>query len=75
MLDMLLLHGDGPFQQHWLYWTDIKIYAIANSGSWILASENYLRILLCMLVAGVLGTLKRTVLTLYFGRRMLGELV
>jgi hypothetical protein len=69
---MLLLHGDGIFQQHWFYWTGIKIYHDASSGNWILDSESYLRILLCMLVAGVLTTLKRTIISLYFGRRMFG---
>jgi hypothetical protein len=64
LLNMLLLHGDGLFQQHWFYWTGIKIYATANSGSWILECENYLLILLCMLVADVLGTLKCSVLQL-----------
>ncbi|KAG7359813.1 mechanosensitive ion channel [Nitzschia inconspicua] len=47
-----------------------SIYQSANSGSWILDSENYLRILLSMLVAGILAALKRTIVSRYFGRRM-----
>ncbi|KAG7353641.1 hypothetical protein IV203_002996 [Nitzschia inconspicua] len=70
LFDLLLLHGDNQFHQHWFYWTGIQIYQSANSGSWILDSENYLRILLCMLVAGILAALKRTIVSLYFGRRM-----
>jgi len=68
--DLLLLHGNGQFQRHWLYFTGIKIYASGNSGSWIIASDNYTRILLSMIIAGFLATLKNTILTLYFGRRM-----
>ena len=64
---MFLLHGDGI-----LFWTGIKMYLDATSGNWILDSESYLRILLCMLVADALTTLKRTIISLYFGQRMFG---
>jgi hypothetical protein len=69
---MLLLHGDGTFQQNWFFWTGMKVYQVESAGNWILDSESYLRILLCMLVAGTLTTLKRTIISLYFGRRMFG---
>jgi hypothetical protein len=69
LLDMVLLHGDNDFQVHWLYWTGIGIYSSANSGSYILSSELYLRVLISMVIVGVLTTLKRTLLTLYFNRR------
>lgn len=69
---MLLLHGDGIFQQHWFFWTGIKMYQDTSSGNWILDSDSYFGILLCMLVAGALTTLKRTIISLYFGRRMFG---
>jgi len=67
--DMILLHGNNRFQRHWLYWTGIAIYSRANSGSYLLSSSLYLRILIGMELAGVTTTLKRTVLTLYFGKR------
>lgn len=70
---LILLHGDHEFQVHWLYFTKIAIYSIADSGAHMLNTEPYLRILLCMVLAGVLGTLKRTTITLIFGRRMFGE--
>jgi hypothetical protein len=70
--DMLILYGNGPFQSHWLYWTDIELYTIANSGQYILSSEVYLRILICMIVAGMVATAKRMFFTIQFGRRMLG---
>jgi hypothetical protein len=69
LLDMLLLHGDNEFQVHWLYWTGIGIYSKANSGSYILTSELYLRVLISMFLVGVITTFKRTILTLYFNRR------
>jgi hypothetical protein len=70
---VILLHGDHEFQLHWLHFSGIAIYSSANSGSYILNSATYLRILLCMVLAGVLGTLKRTTVTLIFGRRMFGK--
>lgn len=67
--DLIFLQGDNPFQTHWLYWTGIEIYSIGNSGSYILASSAYFRVLLGMIIAGLATTFKRTVLTLYFGKR------
>eukprot|EP00980_Cylindrotheca_fusiformis_P002338 scaffold543_cov119-Cylindrotheca_fusiformis.AAC.5 len=67
--DMILLHGDNKFQTHWLYWTDIDIYSTANSGSYILSSSAYLRVLIGMMLAGLATSIKRTSLTLYFGKR------
>jgi len=67
---LLLLQGNSKFDYHWLYFTGIEIYSVGNSGSYIISSENYLRILLAMVIAGVLTTLKNTLITLYFGKRM-----
>ncbi|KAG7359816.1 mechanosensitive ion channel [Nitzschia inconspicua] len=67
---LLLLQGNSNFDYHWLYFTGIRIYSAGNSGSYIINSEVYLRILLAMIVTGVFTTLKRTLSTLYFGRRM-----
>lgn len=69
LYDMLFLHGDNSFQAHWFYWTGIEIYSRANSGSYILSSSAYLRVLIGMILAGIATTLKRTLLTLYFGKR------
>jgi hypothetical protein len=70
--NLFLLHGDGTFQTHWLYWTGFEIYSKANSGSYILSSDLYLRVLLTMLMAGVAASVKRTVVAVYFGRRTFG---
>ena len=71
--DLLLLHGDNKFQSHWLYWTEIRIYSLANSGTYILASELYLRLLLSMIIAGFAGAVKRTFVATHFGRRQYCE--
>ena len=69
-LDCILIQGDNAFQNHWLHWTGWQIYSMqAQSGLHIIASQEYLRVLLCMMVAGVLTALKRTALAISFGRR------
>ncbi|KAL3920631.1 MAG: hypothetical protein SGILL_003161 [Bacillariaceae sp.] len=68
--DLLLLQGSSKFDYHWLYFTGIRIYSSGNSGSYIISSETYLRVLLAGVLIGVTTTLKRTASTLYFGRRM-----
>lgn len=73
ILAMIFLHGDNAFVQHWLHFTGIKIFTVANSGSYILNSSTYLRVLIGMLLAGIATSLKRTIVTLYFGKRSFGE--
>lgn len=70
ILDACLLHGDDIFQNHWLYFTGWRIYSMsASSGLYIISSEPYLRLLLCMILAGAATALKRTYLAISFGRR------
>eukprot|EP00537_Pseudo-nitzschia_pungens_P010899 CAMPEP_0172391710 /NCGR_PEP_ID=MMETSP1061-20121228/8053_1 /TAXON_ID=37318 /ORGANISM="Pseudo-nitzschia pungens, Strain cf. pungens" /LENGTH=1098 /DNA_ID=CAMNT_0013122399 /DNA_START=125 /DNA_END=3421 /DNA_ORIENTATION=- len=68
--DLVLLEGNGKFKQHWFYFTGLKIYSTGNSGSFILASDYYLRILFCMILTGIALSLKATFIALYFGRQM-----
>jgi hypothetical protein len=70
---LLLLQGNSKFDYHWLYFSGIQIYSSGNSGSYVISSEAYLRVLLAMVIVGVFTTLKRTLSTLYFGRRMFGR--
>jgi hypothetical protein len=70
--DLLLLHGNNDFQGHWLYWSGIAIYSNANSGSYILEANVYLRILLAMVAVGVATAIKRTAVAIYFGKRNFG---
>jgi hypothetical protein len=70
--DLFLLHGNNTFQTHWFYWTGWAIYSEGNSGSYILYSDLYLRVLLSMLMAGIAASVKRTVVAVYFGRRTFG---
>lgn len=86
--DLLILHGDNPFNTHWLYWTGWALYSNenANSGAFVISSDLYLRILLAMLVAGIATAAKCVYVVLQFSRRqvqtfqirlkaILGELV
>ncbi|KAL7571640.1 hypothetical protein ACA910_011176 [Epithemia clementina (nom. ined.)] len=72
MWDMMLLHGNNPFQLHWLYWTKLEIYN-TQTGLHIISSQIYLRVLIAMTVAGLATTAKRAALAVYFGRRQLVE--
>ena len=69
--DLVLLHGDNSFQKHWFYWTGWRIYRYMNSGSYILSSDQYLRVLLSMLLAGLATSIKRFFVAVHFGRRQL----
>ena len=71
--DLMFLEGNSRFKQHWFYFTGLQIFSKQNSGAYILSSQYYLRILFCMIIAGIARSLKETVLTLYFGRRMVGK--
>ena len=70
VLDICFVQGDNIFQNHWLHATGWRIYSVeANSGSHILKSGTYLRLLLCLVLTGVGTALKRTFLAVAFGRR------
>ena len=71
--DLILLQGNSKFDKHWFYSSGFRIYSDANSGAYILNSEYYLRILFSMIFFGLAVTLKSTIVTLYFSRRMVGE--
>ncbi|KAL3917070.1 MAG: hypothetical protein SGILL_004884, partial [Bacillariaceae sp.] len=76
-LDLLLLEGKGQFEQHWLYFLpQVGLYSAKggdDSGSYILNSELYVRLLLSMLLAGAAFAAKRTAVAMYFGRRTFVE--
>ena len=72
-LDLMLLEGASEFERHWLYFTNIRLYSQGNSGSYVLTSEIYVRLLLSMVVAGFLTAGKRTAVAMYFGRRTFME--
>jgi hypothetical protein len=67
--DFILLHGDDPFQQNWLYWTPLTIYSSANPGGYMIHSEWYERILSSAIVVGVATTAKRVFVRMSFGKR------
>jgi len=63
LLDISFLHGDG-----WLFWTDIQLIK-DDSGAAIMASAQYLRILLAVLFSGLAHAIKRTTVAMYFGKK------
>mmetsp|Transcript_4935 Transcript_4935/g.10434 ORF Transcript_4935/g.10434 Transcript_4935/m.10434 type:complete len:1124 (-) Transcript_4935:3102-6473(-) len=67
--DLILLHGENAFAQHWLYFLDIPMMSAANGDGGFLESEIYLRSLLSCIFAGTMAAIKRTYLALYMGRR------
>lgn len=71
LFDLVFLHGDNKYCTHWLYWTGLKIYSLdnANSGTYILSSSIYLRVLIAMLLAGLASSIKRFSLTFRFSQR------
>mmetsp|Transcript_3675 Transcript_3675/g.7531 ORF Transcript_3675/g.7531 Transcript_3675/m.7531 type:complete len:894 (-) Transcript_3675:382-3063(-) len=71
--DLVLLEGNSKFKEHWFSFTGLKIYSEANSGTFIIHSDYYLRILFCMIVAGIALSLKATLITIYFGRQMVAR--
>lgn len=73
ILDIILLQGDNAFQNHWLYFTGWAIYNHEHSsGRYILTSELYLRMLLCLVVMGSATAVKQTAIAISFGRRQYG---
>jgi len=75
LIDLCIFHGSGKFAAHWLYWTGLRIYSPthAATGSYILQSTMYLRVLLSMIVAGCAVTAKRVYVSIRFGLRMLND--
>jgi len=72
-LDLLLLEGSSSLAQHWFWFSGLFMYNQMNSGSYILNSDTYERILFSMLVAGAATAVKRTAVAMYFGRRTFAE--
>ena len=71
-LAILLLQGDNLFQMHWFHFTGWLIYT-TKTGVEIISSNHYLRILVAMVLAGLITTVKRTAFAVHFGQRQLGR--
>jgi len=70
--NLILLHGDNPFQQNWLYWTKIRLFNLHYDGT-ILNCSLHTRILLSAIIGGIAVSAKRTILALRFGRKQFGK--
>jgi hypothetical protein len=69
--DLVLLHGNSPFQQNWFFFLDIGVFSEVNKGGDFLYSEFYLRFLMSMLLGGTCHAIKRTHVAMTFGKRTL----
>lgn len=74
LLGLMTLSGTNRFAKHWLYYQDAMPLFNANNpaGTITESSMNY-AVLSCALVLGIMVTLKRVLLGLYFGRRTYSE--
>lgn len=52
---------------------ELEIYSEADSGDFILSSSLYLRILFSMIILGIATIIKRTIVSLRFGKRLLNQ--
>jgi len=68
--DLLLFQGTNKWKQHWFYFTGLKIYSEGNSGSFIINCDFYLKVLFSMILCGLVVSLKRTMIALFFSGRM-----
>lgn len=68
--DLCILQGNGEFRQNWLFFADIQLFSSANPGGDILSNTIYGRALAALLVMGLATALQRTVLALYFGKKL-----
>mmetsp|Transcript_30750 Transcript_30750/g.46623 ORF Transcript_30750/g.46623 Transcript_30750/m.46623 type:complete len:893 (-) Transcript_30750:42-2720(-) len=68
LADLCLLHGDGYFQQHWLYAYDIDMFSNKNQGGSFLEQEFYFSILISMFLVGLTHSIKNTMLAINFGK-------
>ena len=72
---MFTLHGEQDFAREWflnLTFSETEEYRDAGRLE-ILKSPEWLRCLLAMLIAGLITSIKRTVVAMFFGRRTFGK--
>jgi len=71
--DFLLLFGDRKFCDHWLHRQErVKLFNESNPSGNILVSKVYANILICGVVGGLLGALKKVWVAWFLGRKKFG---
>ncbi|CAB9501431.1 expressed unknown protein [Seminavis robusta] len=70
--NLVLIHGDHPFQLNWLYWTEMELFN-QNFGGLLVNSLLYTRILFAAILGGLFVSAKRTIFALRFGRKQVVE--
>jgi len=73
-VDLCFLHGEHAFVKRWIFgWTDFASYtAPGNKWMSILCSEEYKRALYCMVLVGIVVSIKRCWVTVRVGKRIYG---
>ena len=66
--------GDARYVRHWLYWQDfIGLFNEDNPGGNVINSDTNQALMSCMIVVGVLTSVKRLVVGLVLGRQTFGK--
>jgi len=72
--DFLLLFGDRRFCDHWLYQQKgVALFNDSNPSGNVMTSKLYADILICGIVGGFLGALKKVWVAWFLGRKKFGK--
>ena len=70
ILDFIMLHGNGRFANHWLFYQKaVGLFNAVNRSGYVTSSDIYTRILAAAIIAGILTGLKRLWLSIFLGTR------
>ena len=65
-----MLHGNGRFANHWLFYQKaVGLFNAVNRSGYVTSSDIYTRILAAAIIAGILTGLKRLWLSIFLGTR------
>ena len=68
-LDFMLLYGDRPFSEHWLYWQDyMEVFNETNPSGSVTSDHRYRGLLIFLVCASLAVAVKRFVIGLKFGK-------
>ena len=70
--NLVLIHGDTPFQLNWFYWTGMVLFN-QNFGGLLVNSVLYTRVLFAAIFTGLFVSAKRTLFALKFGRKQVAD--
>lgn len=74
LLNLALLSGTDPFFSHWGFWQDyIDLFNESNPSGNVVTSEWNRRTLILAIVVGIIVSIKRYFLSMYFDRKTYSE--